>query len=102
MDKPRLLTKYKEEIVPALHKQFNYESVMQVPKLQKIVLNRGVGEAVGDKKMIDDAVQEISLITGQKPIVTHAKKSISNFKLREGMPIGVKVHQRCTTSSARF
>ena len=94
MDKPRLLVKYKEDIVPALHKQFNYSSVMQVPKLQKIVLNRGVGEAVGDKKMIDDAVQEFSLITGQKPVVTHAKKSISNFKLREGMPIGVKVTLR--------
>ena len=67
---------------------------MQVPKLEKIVLNRGVGEAVNDKKLIDDAVQEFSLITGQKPIITYSKKSISNFKLREGMPIGVKVTLR--------
>ena len=67
---------------------------MQVPKLEKIVLNRGVGEAVNDKKLIDDAVQEFSLITGQKPIVINSKKSISNFKLREGMPIGVKVTLR--------
>ena len=94
MDKPRLFTRYKEHIVPALHKQFNYSSVMQVPKLEKIVLNRGVGEAVNDKKLIDDAVQEFSLITGQKPVVIHSKKSISNFKLREGMPIGVKVTLR--------
>lgn len=67
---------------------------MQVPKLEKIVLNRGVGEAVNDKKLIDDSVQEFSLITGQKPIITYSKKSISNFKLREGMPIGVKVTLR--------
>jgi large subunit ribosomal protein L5 len=91
---PRLFTKYKEEIVPALQKQFNYSSVMQVPKLQKIVLNRGVGDAVGDKKLIDSAVQEFTLISGQKPVVTIARKSISNFKLRDGMPIGVKVTLR--------
>ena len=91
---PRLLLKYKEDIVPALHRQFSYSTVMRVPKLEKIVLNKGVGEAVGDKKLIDDAVSEFSLISGQKPIVTYAKKSISNFKLREGMPIGVKVTLR--------
>ncbi len=91
---PRLYTKYKDEIVANLQKQFNYSSVMQVPVLQKIVLNRGVGDAVGDKKLIDAAAEEFSLITGQKPIVTIAKKSVSNFKLREGMPIGVKVTLR--------
>ena len=91
---PRLFVKYKEEIVPSLHKQFSYSTVMRVPVLEKIVLNKGVGEAVGDKKLIDDAVSEFTLIAGQKPVVTFAKKSISNFKLREGMPIGVKVTLR--------
>jgi len=94
MDKPRLMVKYKEQIVPEMNNKFNYKSVMQVPKLEKIVLNKGVGDAVGDKKLIDDAVQEMTIITGQKPIVTKAKKSISNFKLREEMPIGVKVTLR--------
>ncbi len=94
MDKPRLMVKYKEQIVPEMNSKFNYKSVMQVPKLEKIVLNKGVGDAVGDKKLIDDAVQEMTIITGQKPIVTKAKKSISNFKLREEMPIGVKVTLR--------
>jgi len=94
MDKPRLMVKYKEQIVPEINNKFNYKSVMQVPKLEKIVLNKGVGDAVGDKKLIDDAVQEMTIITGQKPIVTKAKKSISNFKLREEMPIGVKVTLR--------
>jgi large subunit ribosomal protein L5 len=91
---PRLFTKYKEQITPALMKEFNYSSVMQVPKLEKIVLNRGVGEATGDKKLIDHALEELSLITGQKAVVTLAKKSVSNFKLREEMPIGVKVTLR--------
>ena len=91
---PRLLTKYKETIVPALNEKFQYSSIMQVPKLEKIVLNRGVGDAVGDKKLIDSAVEEFALISGQRPIVTYAKKSISNFKLRAGMPIGVKVTLR--------
>lgn len=91
---PRLYTKYKEEIVSALNKEFNYDSIMQVPVLQKIVLNRGVGDAVGDKKLIDAAVQEFSMISGQQPVVTIAKKSISNFKLRDGMPIGCKVTLR--------
>ena len=91
---PRLYTKYKEEIVSALNKEFNYDSIMQVPVLQKIVLNRGVGDAVGDKKLIDAAVQEFSMISGQQPVVTIAKKSISNFKLRDGMPIGARVTLR--------
>lgn len=89
-----MFNRYKEEILPGLMKQFNYSSVMQVPKLEKIVLNRGVGEAVSDKKLIDASVEEFTLIAGQKPIVTIAKKSVSNFKLREGMPIGVKVTLR--------
>ncbi len=91
---PRLYTEYKSRIASSIHKQFNYGSVMQIPKLEKIVLSRGVGEAVGDKKLIDNSVQEFELIAGQKPIVTVAKKSISNFKLRDGMPIGVKVTLR--------
>lgn len=92
----RLFEKYKNDIVPALTKQFNYGTIMQVPKITKIVLSRGVGDAVQDKKLIDDSVEEFSLISGQKPIVTKAKKSVSNFKLREGMPIGCKVTLRST------
>ena len=91
---PRLFTKYREQISPALVKEFNYTSVMQVPKLEKIILNRGVGDATGDKKLIDHALEELSLISGQKAVVTHARKSISNFKLREEMPIGAKVKLR--------
>jgi len=91
---PRLYSKYKEQIAPALNEKFQYKSVMQIPRLEKIVLNRGVGDAVGDKKLIDAAVEELGLITGQQPIVTKAKKSISNFKLREEMPIGAKVTLR--------
>ncbi|MEM8898637.1 MAG: 50S ribosomal protein L5 [Bacteroidota bacterium] len=90
----RLQTKYKEQIKDNLTKQFNYKTVMQVPKLEKIILSRGVGEAVSDKKLIDHSVKEFELISGQKPIVTKAKKSISNFKLRDGMPIGCKVTLR--------
>ena len=94
-DKTRLQKKYAEEVIPALVKEFNYENPsMEVPKLEKIVLNRGVGEATGDKKLVDQAVEEFTAIAGQKPIVTIAKKSVSNFKLREGMPIGVKVTLR--------
>ncbi|MEM7656500.1 MAG: 50S ribosomal protein L5 [Bacteroidota bacterium] len=93
-DNTRLFTKYKEQIAPALSEKFQYKSNMQVPKLEKIVLNRGVGDAVGDKKLIDSAVEEFALIAGQKPVVTYAKKSISNFKLREGMPIGCMVTLR--------
>lgn len=90
----RLFEKYNNDIVPALTKKFNYGTIMQVPKLTKIVLSRGVGDAVQDKKLIDDSVEEFSLISGQRPIVTKAKKSVSNFKLREDMPIGCKVTLR--------
>lgn len=91
---PRLYTKYKDQLMESLHKEFNYKSIMQVPKLEKIVLSRGVGEATGDKKLIDHTVQEFTLIAGQKPVVTIARKSISNFKLRDGMAIGCKVTLR--------
>ena len=91
---PTLKTKYSEEIIPALTEQFGYKTVMQVPKLQKIVINQGVGQAIADKKMIDVAQEEITLITGQKSIQTMSSKDISNFKLRKGMPIGVKVTLR--------
>ncbi len=90
----RLYTKYKEQIVSELKNEFNYKSIMQVPKLEKIVLSRGVGDAVNDKKLIDETVKEFALIAGQQPATTKAKLSISNFKLREGMPIGVKVTLR--------
>jgi len=92
--KPRLKQKYLEEIVPALKDKFEYSSVMQVPKLVKITINKGIGEATTDKKLIDIGLEEIGLIAGQKPVATIAKKSVSNFKLREGMPIGVKVTLR--------
>jgi len=85
---------YKEKIVPALMKEFNYSSVMQVPVLKKIVINQGLGIAVADKKLIDVAIQELSLITGQKAVATISKKDISNFKLRKKMPIGVMVTLR--------
>jgi large subunit ribosomal protein L5 len=91
---PRLQGKYKKEVVPALMKRFNYTNVMQVPRLKSIVLNMGLGEAVGNPKMVDAAVAELTQITGQKPVVTRAKKSIATFKLREGMPIGAKVTLR--------
>jgi len=91
---PNLKTKYKSEVVPSLKKEFNYKSVMQVPKLEKIVVNQGVGVAVADKKLIEVASTELTNITGQKAIQTNAKKDISNFKLRSKMPIGVKVTLR--------
>lgn len=91
---PSLKTKYREEIVPALMKQFGYSSVMQCPKLDKIVLNRGVGVAVTDKKLIEVAQNELSVIAGQKAVQTKSKKDISNFKLRKQMPIGVRVTLR--------
>jgi large subunit ribosomal protein L5 len=91
---PRLATKYKTEVVPALMKRFGYKSVMQVPRLEKICLNRGVNGAVNDKKMIDTAIEELTLITGQKAVATMSKKDISNFKLRKGMPIGARVTLR--------
>ncbi|MDN5605935.1 50S ribosomal protein L5 [Kocuria koreensis] len=85
---PSLKTKFKDEVVPALQEQFNYGNPMQSPKLVKVVVNMGVGEAARDSKLIDSAVQDLTLITGQKPQVTRAKKSIAQFKLREGQPIG--------------
>lgn len=89
-----LKQKYVEEITPALMKKFNYSSVMQAPKVDKIVLNMGVGDAVSNSKNLDEAVEELSLIAGQKPLITKAKKSIAGFRLREGMSIGAKVTLR--------
>jgi large subunit ribosomal protein L5 len=94
---PNLKRKYKEEIVPTLKTEFSYSSVMQVPKLEKIVINQGVGAAVADKKLIEVALNELTNISGQKAIQTFAKKDISNFKLRVKMPIGVKVTLRQDT-----
>lgn len=91
---PRLKTKYQKEVVPALMQQFDYSSVMQVPRLAKICVNQGIGDATGDKKMIDNAANELTTIVGQKAVATKAKTSVSNFKLREGMPIGVRVTLR--------
>lgn len=91
---PRLAEKYKKDVVPALQKRFSYSSVMQVPKLEKICLNRGVNGAVNDKKLIDIALDEMTQITGQKAIATMSKKDISNFKLRKNMPIGTRVTLR--------
>jgi large subunit ribosomal protein L5 len=90
----RLKEKYRTEVVPALMQQFGYKSVMQAPRLVKICLNQGVGEATGDKKLIDNAVAELTMIAGQKAVPTRARRSVSNFKLREGMPIGVRVTLR--------
>ena len=94
MANPRLKGKYESEIVPALKDKFQYKSVMQVPKLEKISVNRGIGDAVSDKKLVDVGVDELTQITGQKAVPTIAKNSISNFKLREGMPIGARVTLR--------
>jgi len=91
---PTLKKKYQEEIIPALKKEFDYSSVMQVPKLEKIVLNQGVGSAIADKKLIDVATTEMTMIAGQKAMQTLSKKDISNFKLRRKMPIGVRVTLR--------
>ncbi len=88
---PRLFTKYNEEIISKLKEQFQYNNIMEVPKLDKIVVNMGVGEAVQDSKILDEALTALTTITGQKPSVRTARKSISNFKLREGMKIGAKV-----------
>ena len=87
---PRLKKKYKEQIISSLISEFDYSTPMQAPKLEKVCLNQGIGKAVADKKLIDQAIEEMSLITGQKAIATKSKKDISNFKLRKGMPIGVK------------
>jgi large subunit ribosomal protein L5 len=91
---PNLKNRYKAEIVPVLMKEFGYKTVMQVPRLEKIIINQGVGQAVADKKMVDTAQEELTLIAGQKAIQTLSKKDISNFKLRRKMPIGVKVTLR--------
>ncbi|BAP54597.1 50S ribosomal protein L5 [Thioploca ingrica] len=90
----RLQEYYRGTVVPQLMQNFSYESIMQVPKLTKITLNMGVGEAVGDKKIIERAMADMAAIAGQKPVVTHARKSIANFKIREGWPIGCKVNLR--------
>jgi large subunit ribosomal protein L5 len=94
---PNLSLKYRDEIIPALTKEVGYHSVMQVPRLEKIVINQGVGQAVTDKKIADTAQEELTLITGQKAVQTMSKKDISNFKLRRKMPIGVKVTLRRNT-----
>lgn len=91
---PRLKKEYRERVISALTEEFSYTNVMQVPKLQKIVLSRGVGAAVADKKLIDHAVDELAAITGQKAIATISKKDVASFKLRKGMPIGAKVTLR--------
>jgi len=91
---PRMLAHYRETIAPALQSEFNYDNVMQIPRLTKIVVNMGVGEATRDAKLMDGAVRDLTAITGQKPAVVRARKSIAQFKLREGMPIGAKVTLR--------
>ena len=90
----RLRQKYENEIKNSMVEKFNYKSVMEIPKIDKIVINMGIGEAVSNSKVLDEAVAELALITGQKPVVTRAKKSIAGFRLREGMPIGCKVTLR--------
>lgn len=91
---PGLLTQYKDEIVPALQKRFEYKNIMQVPKIDKIVVNMGVGDATENSKNVEVAAEELTLITAQKPVIRKAKKAISNFKLRAGMPIGCSVTLR--------
>ncbi|MHB8845486.1 MAG: 50S ribosomal protein L5 [Nitrospirota bacterium] len=91
---PRLKDRYQKDVVPALMKQFSYKNPMQVPRLVKVVLNMGMGEAISNAKALDHAVGELELITGQRPVITKAKKSIATFKLREGMPIGCMVTLR--------
>jgi Ribosomal protein L5 len=91
---PRLADKYRKEVIPALMKKFSYKTVMQAPRLTKICLNRGVNGAVADKKLIDIAIDELTMVTGQKAVATMSKKDISNFKLRKDMPIGAKVTLR--------
>lgn len=91
---PRLLRRYKEEIVPEMMNRFGYKSVMQVPRLEKIVINMGIGEAARDIKLLEQAMDDLAMITGQRPAVRRARKSISNFKIRKGMPVGCKVTLR--------
>jgi len=92
--KPRLKERYTQEIISELTEKFGYKTIMRVPKLQKIVLSQGMGDAVADKKLIDSAVQDLTIIAGQKAVQTLSKKDVSNFKLRKGMPIGTKVTLR--------
>ncbi|MFN4082562.1 MAG: 50S ribosomal protein L5 [Bacteroidia bacterium] len=91
---PRLKEKYKSQVIPALKEKFNYKNMMQVPVLEKICINQGIGAAVADKKLVDQAVEELTLIAGQKAVPTKSRKAISNFKLRENMPIGTRVTLR--------
>ncbi|GLC29804.1 50S ribosomal protein L5 [Clostridium omnivorum] len=91
---PRLKERYEKEVIPALMEKFSYNNIMEVPKLEKIVLNMGVGEAKDNAKVLESAVSDMQIITGQKPVITRAKKSIANFKIRENMPIGCKVTLR--------
>ncbi len=91
---PRLREQYKNEVVPALQEKFGYKSIMQVPKIEKIVISQGVGDAVADKKLVVNSAEELSIIAGQKALVVNSRKDISNFKLRKGMPIGTKVTLR--------
>lgn len=91
---PRFKKKYREEVIPALMEQFQYGSIMEVPRLVKIALDQGIGEATQDKKLVDNAAAELTVIAGQKAVATKAKRSVSNFKLREGMPIGARVTLR--------
>lgn len=91
---PRLREKYTNEVVPALREKFGYKSIMEVPRLEKIVINMGAGDAKDNPKLLDAAVSDLQIITGQKPVITRAKKSVANFKLRQGMPIGAKVTLR--------
>jgi large subunit ribosomal protein L5 len=91
---PRMKATYRDKVIPALQKKFNYSSLMQVPKLEKICLNQGVGDAVSDKKLIESSVKEMTMITGQKAVPTYSRKDISNFKLRKGVAIGVRVTLR--------
>ena len=92
--RPRLRDKYEQQVIPVLMKEFGYKNVMQVPKLERVVLNVGMGEAIQNVKLLESAVTELGMITGQKPVVTKAKKAIAGFKLREGLPIGAKVTLR--------
>src|SRR6056297_762691 len=94
MELARLKDKYQNEMIPLLQEKFAYKSVMEIPKFEKIVINIGLGEAVANTKVLDSAVEDLTLISGQKPVITKAKKSIATFKLREGMPIGAKVTLR--------
>lgn len=97
MATPRLKEKYQKEVVPYLKEHFNYKSVMQVPRIEKIVINKGIGKATADKKLVDQGIEELSTIAGQKAVATYSKNAISNFKLRENMPIGAMVTLRANT-----